>query len=193
MGSSSFGGPGSITSTLPSCSSHNPGAVPKGLASGSARSGRRACLRLLGVIFRPNLAKRAAIAFSIFLSKTSFCPSTSATRLARAIVARGTESTGGDDHGRPRPTARELEGDRVGVVGQDDVGGERDPPTRELVAEEREVRVRGAAQQQFVAEREEFEAFRSRRRSQGLFLGHTWQCGTVGYSSEKCQPPVPPI
>ena len=45
-GTSSAGGPGSATSTTPAFSTHQPGAVPRGLGIACAEGIRVACLRL---------------------------------------------------------------------------------------------------------------------------------------------------
>ena len=78
IGCSSFGGPGSMHSTRPSCSTQRPGAVPFAFASTSPREKRYACLRLFGVIRRPMRAKRSMMVRSISASKTNSWPSTSA-------------------------------------------------------------------------------------------------------------------
>ncbi len=67
--------------TAVSCSA-NPGAVPIGLARTSAPRGRSACLRLLSVIGRPNLANKAAIAASAAALRSRPTPAAMATASA---------------------------------------------------------------------------------------------------------------
>ena len=80
--------------------------------------------------------------------------------VAGAIVTGRTESAGRDDHIGARPALAELALDRRRLVGDRDVAVEDDAAAAELRADEREVAVGGEAEQQLVAEREQFVANR---------------------------------
>ena len=55
IGSHSFGGPGSMTTILPSASKPQPGAVPHSLWKMVQPSGTRACWKVFSVSLRPTL------------------------------------------------------------------------------------------------------------------------------------------
>ena len=80
--------------------------------------------------------------------------------VAGAVVAGGPEAARGDHDVGPRPAFPELRRDRVGLVGEGDVALEERAAPAELGADEGEVAVRREAQEQFVAQREQFIAHR---------------------------------
>ncbi len=110
IGFSSAGGPGSRSSTCPSCSSHSPGAVPKPFGRTSAPSGTMACRRLISGMRAPRAANRRRIASTrsgcsrsarpvtadtasrVRSSSVGPSPPHSTTRSVRASAARRTAS-----------------------------------------------------------------------------------------------------
>ena len=82
----SLGGPGMAINSFPCCSTHQPGAVPRGLGMGRAEGMRVACLMLLSGMGKPRLEKKS-------LSWRSSSASTASSSLSMAAMASRVRSS----------------------------------------------------------------------------------------------------
>ena len=152
----SVGGPGIATMILPSRSTHQPGAVPRGFGIARPDGITQHCFTLrLGHLYAARLEEAAQRRLQ-FRVDVRLLAHDGRDRLARQVVLRRAEAAGADDEvaalARPPDRLRqpvEVVADDVLVV---DVDAERRQPRRDV----RRVRIDDLAEQDLGADGEDF-------------------------------------
>ena len=115
----SVGGPGIAMMILPSRSTHQPGAVPRGFGIGAPDGITQHCFTLRSGIAQPRLSKNPRRLASSSGVDVRLLAHHGADRLARQVVLRRAEPAGADDDVRALARPPDRLGQPVEVVADD--------------------------------------------------------------------------
>ena len=179
IGCSSFGGPGIMHSTLPSCSTQRPGrravCVRKDVAALKA-------VGLLEVVRRHLAPDERETLENVALDprvEHELLPEHLGDRLPGPVVARRPQAPRDDDDVGAGPALPKLRRNILGVIRYRHVPAQLDPARAELRPDERQVAVGRQPQQELVADRQQFKMEPVRRfvQTECLESGESMLCG----------------